>query len=378
MKHPADNPGAVFWFVMVAARGLAFFVAAYTLLSLLALAIGNHYNLNTWWIDLSFLPTPLGPLLQLVMALLVGTFALRLPPGSRRLKHIAPKSRSRSQVRIARFSGYLQSIGGFLGRIRRWSTAAACALFALFALQNVAGVYAAERAGEVRLGSPVPFSLFIVFGFVLLALAVMVSRDAQGAKPPRKALTIGGMMLTVLLMVGLFPLGQILCFGTTDYRGRMDAAVVLGAQVLPDGSLSLALRGRVDTACELYEQGLTPVLIMSGGTDVEGTSEALAMRDYAVARGVPQQAILVDTQGMNTQATVLNTLEIIREHDFQTVGAVSTFYHLARIKMLYLDEGLDVRTIPAQIDARDRSAALASLREIPGWWYYWFKGVLGQ
>jgi hypothetical protein len=45
--------------------------------------------------------------------------------------------------------------------------------------------------------------------------------------------------------------------------------------------------------------------------------------------------------------------------------------------MLYLSEGFDVRTIPAQIDQGDHSTMFASLREIPGWWYYWLDGVFG-
>ncbi len=343
MNRPEYHPGGVFWLVMTAARGLAGFVAMYTLLSLLALLLGNSYNQNTWWIDLAFLPSPLGPLLQLMAAVLLLAFAIKLPKS----------------------------------RLRRWGTAVIWAVFALFALQNVMGVYAAQRAGEVRLGSPVPFSLFIVFGFVLLTLAVLASRDAIAAKQPKKLITVGGLMLTMALIALLFPLGQIFCFGTTDYRDRVDAAVVLGAQVLPDGSLSLALRGRVDTACELYEQGLTPILIMSGGTDIDGMNEALAMKDYATARGIPAQAILVDTQGTNTQATVRNTLKIIQQNGYQRVAAVSSYYHLARIKMLYLSEGFDVRTVPAQIDERDHSAPLTSLREIPGWWYYWLGGVFG-
>ena len=343
MKRNENNPGGVFWLVMTAARGLAGFVAVYTLLSLLALALGNSYNQNTWWIDLGFLPTPLGPLMQLFAATLLLAFTLKLP-----------KSRP-----------------------RRWLTAAICAVFAIFALQNVLGVYAAERAGEIRLGSPVPFSLFIAFGFVILTLAVLASRDATDAKPPHKLISLSGIVLTVMITALLFPSGQIFCFGTTDYRDKMDAAVVLGAQVLPDKSLSLALRGRVDTACELYEQGLTPILIMSGGTDIDGVNEALAMKDYAIAKGIPEQAILVDTKGMNTQATVRNTLEIIRENGYERVAAVSSFYHLARIKMLYLSEGFDVLTVPAQIDERDRSTSVAAMREIPGWWYYWLGGVFG-
>ena len=43
-----------------------------------------------------------------------------------------------------------------------------------------------------------------------------------------------------------------------------DAIVVLGASVLPDGSLSPILQKRVDAAIDLYFRGVAPIVVMSG------------------------------------------------------------------------------------------------------------------
>jgi hypothetical protein len=32
--------------------------------------------------------------------------------------------------------------------------------------------------------------------------------------------------------------------------------------------------------------------------------------------------------------------------------------------------------MPAPIDERDSSIPITTLREIPGWWYYWFANIL--
>jgi vancomycin permeability regulator SanA len=348
--------------LLIIARGMAAFLAAYTGLSLFALVLGGSHDQNAWWIDLSMLPTLVGPALEFVLVVVLVAFVIRVPRG----------------------------------RFTRWFAAALCALFCLFAILNSAAVYEAQAFGLVRLGFPFPFSGFIALIFLWLALALLLGYrcmpdvrkknskgsgkggNASGASTAggRSKLSTAFGIITMLIAMGvLFPLGQILCFGTTDYRQPVDAVVVFGAQVLPDGTPSLALKDRLDTAIDLYDQGLAPTLIMSGGIDVEGVSEAVAMKDYAVSRGVPEQAVQVDEYGNTTQATVRNTIEMAREQGFEQLGVTSSFYHMARIKMLYLVNGVDVFTMPAPLDEHDLSLSFTTLREIPGWWYYWFASI---
>jgi vancomycin permeability regulator SanA len=356
--------GAIARGLLVIARGMAAFLAAYTALSLFALVLGGSHNQNAWWIDLSILPAPVSLILQLVLVVVLLAFTVRVP---RR-------------------------------RLARWLAAALCALFCLFAVLNIGAVYDAQAQGFVRLGFPLPFSFFIALIFAWLTLALLLGYrclprasgkgggtngggDTRGGNgrthsaPTRGWRTALGIFVTVVLMGVLFPLGQILCFGTTDYRQPVDAVVVFGAQVFPDGTPSLALQDRLDAAIDIYEQGYTPVLIMSGGVDIDGVSEAVAMKDYAVSRGVPEQVIELDEYGDSTQATAHNTIEMARRQNYEQLGVTSSFYHMARIKMLYLANGVDVLTMPAPLDERDGSIPFTTLREIPGWWYYWFTNI---
>ena len=331
------------WLCVTILRGMALFVATYSFLSLSAYALGNTYNQNTWWIDLGFMPPILGVLLQTLLVASLYAFAVRIP---RRF--------------IARVLLALPSI-----------------LFALFALQNMVVVNYTALGGRIVLGSPVSFSLFILLGFCLIAIgilfgAALVPRSRTSSRVMHVIVTV----LTLCVIGVLFPLGQVLCFGTTEYRTHVDATVVFGAQVLPSGTPSPVLQDRLDKAIALYEEGRTDILIMSGGIDVEGVSEAQAMRSYAIAHGVPAQDILVDEYGNNTQDSVENTVEMVMREGYERVGAVSNFYHLARIKMLYLKEGLDVVTIPAGDDKGGTPHPFTFFREIPGWWYYWFLNLV--
>jgi vancomycin permeability regulator SanA len=326
------------------ARGSALFLAIYVVLSLFAMLRAHTYNLNTWWIDLHFLPSIVDAVLQALLALALFIFAIFSP------------------------SKFLLKL--FLGLI--------FLLFTAFAVINSLEVYLTAASGAIRLGFPIPFSLFIALCFVLLTIAAVTKRSSD-ARPPvsvgARVRTVLVMLLSVILAGILFPLGQVYCFGKTEYRARVEALVVLGAHALPDGTLTYPLQDRVDKAIELYEEEIAPILIMSGGVDADGTDEAQAMKDYAIARGVPAHAIIIDNKGNSTEASALDVIQMADEFGYTRLGAVSSYYHMARIKMLFLANGHDVYTFPATPIKESGNLAFNTVREIPGWWYYWFGAV---
>ncbi len=81
-----------------------------------------------------------------------------------------------------------------------------------------------------------------------------------------------------------------------------DVALVLGAQVGPDGRPSSFLAARLDLAYDLYRAGVVRVLLVSGGGPgpAAGTDEPAAMRDYLLRRGVPAERIVLDPLGRDT------------------------------------------------------------------------------
>ena len=338
VKEESYNARRFWWFFVTMSRGLAAFLALYSALSLAAVLVGGVYNQNTWWIDTGFLPQVLSILVQVLLTLALGLFAVRVP------KHIP----MRVILAIPIFSG----------------------LFV--AVVNTVEVYSIASMGTITLGFPLPFSFFVSIGFLCILLSVLVgSIYLPTERKPRNSSTALLVIFSAVFTILIFPVGQIYCFGTTDYRVKVDAAVVFGAQVYPDGTPSPTLQDRLDTAIKFYKEGFTPQLVMSGGTDVEGVNEAEAMRDYAIMQGVPSSSIIIDQYGENTQLTARNTVQTLQASGFTTVATVSNFYHLARIKMLYLAEGMDVVTVPSQTVKGPYFPLFNIVREIPGWWYYW-------
>lgn len=171
----------------------------------------------------------------------------------------------------------------------------------------------------------------------------------------------------VALALFAAPLLWIACFGSTDYRAPADVAVVLGAKAYPGGRTSPALTDRVRTGIALYRAGLVRALVMSGGP-----GEPEAMERLARSHGVPAAALIADPAGHNTRATARNLAELSRRHGWRRVLAVSHGYHLTRVKIACLQEGIDVRTVPCRetFPPADRWRQLG--RECAGFYAYVF------
>jgi vancomycin permeability regulator SanA len=163
--------------------------------------------------------------------------------------------------------------------------------------------------------------------------------------------------------------GLIAADGLTDDIRRSDVAVVLGSKVNPDGTPSPRLAARLGRALDLYENGWTPRILVSGGTGVEGVPEGTAMKRWLVERGVPATAVIVDDHGVDTRATARNAAALMRAHDLHSAIVVSQYFHIPRTKLAFAQEGLPGvgSAHPDYFEPRD----LYSLaREIPGYARY--------
>lgn len=159
--------------------------------------------------------------------------------------------------------------------------------------------------------------------------------------------------LTRLLLYGLGGVALLLVGAATlvtssvdnAVRGRIYAsfsdapasplALVLGAEVYANGNPSPALVNRLDTSIQLYRAGKVSALLMSGGN---GSVETSAMRRYAQAAGVPDDAIRLDDGGLRT----LSSCERARDVFHATrVTVISQAEHLTRAVYICDKLGLD-------------------------------------
>jgi uncharacterized SAM-binding protein YcdF (DUF218 family) len=100
------------------------------------------------------------------------------------------------------------------------------------------------------------------------------------------------------------------------------------------------------------------------------------MKRVALQRGVPESAIVLDYDGLNTRSTAQNTAKIFKARGARRIIAVSHFYHLPRVKLAYQQEGWDVFTVPARSDRTLLKLPVFMARETVALFKYYFDPII--
>jgi vancomycin permeability regulator SanA len=140
-------------------------------------------------------------------------------------------------------------------------------------------------------------------------------------------------IILVALILFAIASGLIIWDGLTDELGSADVGILFGNQVLPSGEPSARLYSRLNKAIDLYSDNYFEKIIVSGGLGKEGHDEALVMKEHLISQGIPENNILVDSNGLNTYMTVENSINIMEENNFTNAMVISNYFHLPRIKM---------------------------------------------
>jgi uncharacterized SAM-binding protein YcdF (DUF218 family) len=309
------------------ARGLALFLGGFTLLNLAGDSRFSGASANSWWISVPLLSPPASKVFLALLGLVLLAYAAA--PGA--------------------------------GLPRRLIASALLIAAVVAAASNSIGFYLLLAKGKIASTVPVPLSLFIALSLLLIGIAHFRAPENR----PVVAL------VTFVVAALAFPIAQISLFGVTDYRRPADLIVIFGARAFADGTLSNALSDRVRTASSLYQEGLAPRMLFSGGPGDGAVSEPEAMRRFANMLGVPDNAILLDTHGLNTEATVRNTMTLLQNQPSRIL-TVSHFYHLPRIKMTFQRYGADVWTVPCDTSVL-AEMPFNLLREDAAFWVYYLR-----
>jgi len=139
-------------------------------------------------------------------------------------------------------------------------------------------------------------------------------------------------------------------------------AIVFGAGLRRDGSPTAILRDRVQTASDLYFASKVGKLLMSGDNRIEAYNEPEAMRQHALALGVPDSAIVLDYAGRRTYDTCYRARAIF---GVESAILVTQSFHLPRA--LFTCNALGLKSVGVEADNiyyLKRSRAYWTLREL--------------
>ena len=166
--------------------------------------------------------------------------------------------------------------------------------------------------------------------------------------------------------------GYIQTIAETRYE---PAAIVFGAGLLRNGTPTRVLKDRVETAVELYRQGKTGKLLMSGDNSRADYNEPLAMKNYAISLGVPETDIVTDPAGVRTYDTCYRAKNIFK---LDQVILVTQRFHLSRALFICQSIGMNSFGVPAdKWNYRMSSYILWQIREIPATFFAIWESWLG-
>jgi len=139
---------------------------------------------------------------------------------------------------------------------------------------------------------------------------------------------------------------------------KADAIVVLGGctevtqypRVWPEVN---GAGDRIFQAARIYKAGWAPVVITSGGQtrpnlNPAPLTESQAMAALLMEIGVPQEAIIEESQSLNTYQNVTNVHKILNQQGWQRVLVVTSAIHMPRAMAIFAKQG--IAAVPVSTD----------------------------
>ncbi len=187
-------------------------------------------------------------------------------------------------------------------------------------------------------------------------------------RAPRRKRRILGRLLVLAVTGWLACLVSIMAWSTRSSTEQADAIVVLGAAQY-GGRPSPVLRARLDHAVALWHAHRAPRMVFTGGRrDGDLISEAAAGRRFAMRRGVPATAILLEATG-RTSLESMSGADVVLRAQGNAIGApmsarprvllVSDPFHMLRLDVLARLHGLTPLPSPTRTSPISAKRAVA-------------------
>src|SRR2546427_1773893 len=160
---------------------------------------------------------------------------------------------------------------------------------------------------------------------------------------------VGGVLLLVVLLALIWAavVVAVAIQAAHDEAAGADAIAVLGAAQY-NGRPSPVFRARLDHAAALYQRGLAPVVLVTGGVGPRDTlAEATVGHDYLVRLGLPSDAVIPLAGGADTHASLVQVRDWFEGRDSRRVLLVSDGFHMLRLQIIARRLGLVPYTSPA-------------------------------
>ena len=150
--------------------------------------------------------------------------------------------------------------------------------------------------------------------------------------------------LSLIIAYFAISLLQVWKTGRSHHQGQVDAIVVMGAAQY-DGRPSPQLQARLDHVVELWNEGIAPTIIVTGGNQPgDRFTEAESSTNYLVKNGVPESVIIGEDSGRSSWESLQLVADLARDRGIGTIVLVSDPYHSLRIRLMAEELGFRAYT----------------------------------
>jgi uncharacterized SAM-binding protein YcdF (DUF218 family) len=154
------------------------------------------------------------------------------------------------------------------------------------------------------------------------------------------------LLICLPMLPAAFAAWDIYRYQSSPTVEQADAAIVLSAAVWRNEP-SPVFRERINHAINLYHSGQIQMIIFTGGIgERDDAAESEVARQYAIARGVPADAILTETESQITEQNLANAADAAADLHLTTFFIVSDPLHMKRSVLIARDLGMDAYPSP--------------------------------
>jgi SanA protein len=187
----------------------------------------------------------------------------------------------------------------------------------------------------------------------------------------KKKLAIGLLFLVLVSILGLVSILNINACVKSSVKDKIitvdetallnsDCILILGAGVWSGGRPSYMLEDRLLQGIDLYENGASDRLLMSGDHSRKEYDEVNVMKQFAIDRGINSEHIFMDHAGFSTYESLYRARDVFHA---DRIIIVTQKYHLYRA--LYIAEKLGLEAYGVASDPRQYvGQEIRNLREI--------------
>lgn len=183
----------------------------------------------------------------------------------------------------------------------------------------------------------------------------------------RRFVVLTAWLLLAVMLYLLVNFALVWRTSSRDLARPAEAILVLGAAQY-QGRPSRVFQARLDHAVNLYNQGLAPVIVVTGGKQSgDALSESNAAYNYLRQQGIAETALRQEVDGTTSYESVAASARILEREGIDDVILVSDGWHLERSAAIAHDVGLHPLPSPTPTSPYSQVGALRQmLRETAG------------